>query len=218
MPLEIANTIAQLDEQWPNGSDSVDRGDDHIRMIKNVLKKTFPGPNGQGFSIPLTVDPDLLNKLSDKLDALNKRLDNQYRIGDICFRIDNVNPGTIYGGTWSMLQADACFYFGNGNNGGTQEGSNTPAVPLPSHSHAASIASAGSHKHGYELSRAFDEDRNSGDYIGAGQARVVRDGSRCISPAGDHTHQITVNDTGVVNPTIDVRGARYYFNVWKRIS
>lgn len=38
MGLETARTIAELDETNPLGSDQVKFGDDHLRMIKNVLK------------------------------------------------------------------------------------------------------------------------------------------------------------------------------------
>lgn len=38
MGLETARTIAELDENNPLGSDQVKFGDDHIRMVKNVLK------------------------------------------------------------------------------------------------------------------------------------------------------------------------------------
>lgn len=38
MPLENANKVSELNENWPLGSDTMSQGDDHIRMIKKVLK------------------------------------------------------------------------------------------------------------------------------------------------------------------------------------
>ena len=43
MALESATYINGLTETYPTGSDSISVGDDHIRVIKSVLKKTFPG-------------------------------------------------------------------------------------------------------------------------------------------------------------------------------
>ena len=40
---EQATFIAQLNPQLPDGSESVGGGDDHLRMIKQVLLNTFPG-------------------------------------------------------------------------------------------------------------------------------------------------------------------------------
>lgn len=39
MPLENANSIAELNENWPLGTDPMGQGDDHIRLMKRLLKK-----------------------------------------------------------------------------------------------------------------------------------------------------------------------------------
>lgn len=63
MALESASYISGLNPAWPAGSDSYHQGDDHIRLIKSVLRTTFPnitGPvtatqaqlNGAGSSMP----------------------------------------------------------------------------------------------------------------------------------------------------------------------
>ena len=38
MGLETGNTINDLNENWPLGTDPKSQGDDHIRLIKSVLK------------------------------------------------------------------------------------------------------------------------------------------------------------------------------------
>jgi len=48
--------ISDLIEDWPEGTDYPSDGDDHIRGIKNVLKKTFPLLDG-----PVNLTPDQLN-------------------------------------------------------------------------------------------------------------------------------------------------------------
>jgi hypothetical protein len=41
MGLEQANTIGELDENNPKSTDLISQGNDHIKMIKHVLKETF---------------------------------------------------------------------------------------------------------------------------------------------------------------------------------
>lgn len=48
MPLEIATSIESLNDLWPLDSDLYAEGDNHIRMIKSILKSTFPS-SGDGF-------------------------------------------------------------------------------------------------------------------------------------------------------------------------
>jgi hypothetical protein len=54
MPLETSTTIAGLNALWPTGTDPKSEGDDHLRLIKEVLQLTFP--NADGTKIPF-VDP-----------------------------------------------------------------------------------------------------------------------------------------------------------------
>ena len=49
MGIESGNYITNLNSSYPLSSDNVSEGDDHLRLIKNVLKKTFPaGSNDTG--------------------------------------------------------------------------------------------------------------------------------------------------------------------------
>lgn len=43
MPVESATTIDELDPSLPSVSDPLTEGDDHIRLIKQILKDTFTG-------------------------------------------------------------------------------------------------------------------------------------------------------------------------------
>ena len=62
MSLETANFIHQLNPSYPAGSDRLAQGDDHLRLIKSVLKSTFPNLTG-----PLTVTDTFINELSKHL-------------------------------------------------------------------------------------------------------------------------------------------------------
>lgn len=60
MPLENAtqtDTIPELNETWPTGQDAYSQGDDHIRLIKKVLKSTFPN-----LTSPITVSSEVINR------------------------------------------------------------------------------------------------------------------------------------------------------------
>lgn len=46
MALESATTINQLREEFPTGLDPKNQGDDHLRLIKGALKRTFPNVAG----------------------------------------------------------------------------------------------------------------------------------------------------------------------------
>ncbi len=45
MPLETAEFFDTLQPDWPLGTDPESQGDDHLRMIKQVIQNTFPGFN-----------------------------------------------------------------------------------------------------------------------------------------------------------------------------
>lgn len=58
MPLETGDHISDLVETNPPGTDNVSQGDDHIRLIKHVLKTTFPNIDG-----PVTSTDEELSNL-----------------------------------------------------------------------------------------------------------------------------------------------------------
>jgi hypothetical protein len=64
MPIESSTTIANLDQTWPLGGDPLNGGDDHLRLIKAVLKAQFPGVGAQGFAVPIAATEDEINYLS----------------------------------------------------------------------------------------------------------------------------------------------------------
>jgi hypothetical protein len=60
MGLEAATYITQLQEAWPLGGDLRREGDDHFRLLKRVLKNTFPDMDG-----PILATPQMLNELPE---------------------------------------------------------------------------------------------------------------------------------------------------------
>jgi hypothetical protein len=63
MGLETGSTISSFITSNPTSSDPVNQGDDHLRLIKSVLKAQFPGAAGSGFAIPITATEAEINAL-----------------------------------------------------------------------------------------------------------------------------------------------------------
>ena len=61
MPLEDTDNIGGLVPSNPLGIDTTTEGNDHIQLLKNVLKLIFPGVGLQGFAIPIIATEDELN-------------------------------------------------------------------------------------------------------------------------------------------------------------
>ena len=63
MGLETGSTISSFITSNPTSSDPVNQGDDHLRLIKSVLKAQFPGSAGNGFNTAITTTEAELNSL-----------------------------------------------------------------------------------------------------------------------------------------------------------
>lgn len=76
MPIETGTTIADLSEDWPLGGDPVLEGDNHLRLIKSVLKTQFPGDLGDGLNIPIIATEVEFNFLSGLSGNIQGQLDS----------------------------------------------------------------------------------------------------------------------------------------------
>ena len=63
MGLETGDYISNLDSEFPLEADPTHEGNEHLQLIKNVLKMTFPGSGG-GWTGPLTAGREFLNNLA----------------------------------------------------------------------------------------------------------------------------------------------------------
>ncbi|RKZ08040.1 hypothetical protein DRQ25_10035 [Candidatus Fermentibacteria bacterium] len=78
MAIENAEFIGGLDPKWPELDADISEGDDHLRLLKEVLIKTFGGKDGNGFAKAITATEDEINflggttsNLQDQLTALD---------------------------------------------------------------------------------------------------------------------------------------------------
>jgi hypothetical protein len=102
MSVESAGTIVELSSTWPLNGDPILEGDDHIRLIKNMLKSQFPGGGGQGFNIPITATEVELNYsvgvssgIQSQFDAITLDLTDNYLPlagGTVTDQIKGVTP------------------------------------------------------------------------------------------------------------------------------
>jgi microcystin-dependent protein len=94
MGLEAANYISDLIETNPTGSDPASSSDDHHRLVKKVLKQTFPNLNS-----PITASPAMLNGAKVRQGAGPGQGGNELSFGWVSPRIrmsvDGFDVGSI---------------------------------------------------------------------------------------------------------------------------
>ena len=175
MPLEDGTTISSLDKSFPLPDDVVNQGDDHLRLIKKVLKTTFPGEGGEGFNIPITATEEELNNLAG-LDF--NILDGFKFIGSVFGNALTAPVGTIMlfaqvtppAGWAQVTNASNCMLrHVTDSSGGTFAGTDSPIELDLAHSHATknhklTHNEMPSHGHGMFTGRADNNAPNVGAY------------------------------------------------------
>jgi len=81
--LETATTIAGLVITNPTTGDQVSQADDHLRLIKTVLKAQFPGAGSDGYNIPITATEVELNYVHGVTSAIQTQFNGVVPIGGI---------------------------------------------------------------------------------------------------------------------------------------
>lgn len=235
MPLENGTTISQLDSNWPSGNDSATRGDDHIRLVKSVLKAQFPGSTGMGFSKPITITEDELNGIVQAVSDVDAKLESFYPVGKVEIFLDDTNPNGLYPGNWTLVSGTASLSLGDGSsaNVGSIVGSDDQLVVLPEHNHSM----AHEHTRGsMEITGYFGGDDKigknpkggafyNGSSLGGGGAdgggnpsTIYFAASRSWSGKTSQPTNPNTGDKGTADATMNVAGARMPVNVWKRVS
>lgn len=81
MTVETALYPNQLDTSLPTAADLISEGDDHIRLIKTVIKTTFPGITGA--VTPSHVTFNLLGKTPELTDYSTGPASTQFVVDKI---------------------------------------------------------------------------------------------------------------------------------------
>lgn len=243
MPIETGDTISQLDSLWPLSGDPMQEGDNHLRIIKAILKAQFPGELGAGFAKVIVATENELNYLSgvtssiqDQFDALSQKITDdanaKHPVSSLLFTENPANPSTYgYPGVWTLQSAGSTIKTSAAGSQGVTEGSDTVDVPVPHHGHSAAFTGAPLDVHKHDSGAGIREGSHGGafPYGSAGtdpephrgwehgkhtSTRPYTDSVSAGTPAGE----VTVTETGTPSATINVAGKTYTVLVWKRTS
>ena len=222
MPIESATNISQLNTSYPASTDGVKEGDDHIRLIKQVLQSTFPNITG-----PVTKTHTELNRVYNEVpigaimmwSGSNASIPSGYALcnGQTVSRTDG-------GGTITTPDLRDRFIVGSGTSytTGNTGGANTVALTsgqMPSHTHGLNLniwtGGAGGHNHsvndpghahGYGIKVSDRTGAGDGFIVGPNTAGTWGFGTNgagtgiSINGVGDHAHAVgwtaSINNTG----------------------
>jgi len=208
MGLEAATTIAELVITNPDGDDKLNQGDNHIRMVKDVLQLIFPGSGGIGFAKPITATEDELNflagitsNINDDLDALGVRITaNEDAIANL---IETGTKMMFYqaaaptGWTIDATVTDNMLRIVDGTilAGGAAGGTDDPVLndKVPTHTHPFTTAEDGDHKHTMHYGT-----ENGGGNKWSTIIALNPPTNQAMFPnaEGDHTHSGTTDSNG----------------------
>lgn len=200
MALETGNYISDLNAANPNNTDLKSQGDDHLRLLKKVIKASFPNISGA---------------MTRTQDELNTGYDFRIPAGGIIMwsgALVNIPTGWfLCNGTNGTPNLQDRFVIGAGGAYAVGATGGSKDATLAAHSHTATLsgstAAAGGHSHGLSdpgHSHGLPNDRPYGGY-GAGGTIELHDsppttGSTSaattgitIAAAGDHAHSLTAS-------------------------
>jgi hypothetical protein len=204
MGLETASFISSLNSSWPLGTDSGTFGDNHLRLIKSVLKGTFPGSTGNGFNKQIVATEDEINHLTGLTVNINSALNTAKFPAGTVIPFYNATPPT----GWSLVTLSTSYMLIAGSVAGASTGgADSPLLndKVPSHTHTttgATTSPSGSHSHTFSpTSVAAFAVGGAGKISGAAESISLQTPS--ITAAGDHTHDLSgltiANNAGAAN-------------------
>lgn len=127
----------------------------------------------------------------------------------------STSPAAIYAGTtWKQLKNCIIFAAGDSFRAGTSGGSTSVTLTtahLPSHDHAISTGSAGSHTH--TIIGNVSKNNYATSWIGYtfGATSVT------TSSAGEHNHTLYIGSTGS-GSSFSIMNPYYAANIWQRVG
>jgi hypothetical protein len=216
MPIESATYINSLNPGNPASSDPVADSDNHIRLIKQALKNTFPNVTG-----PVNVTQHLLNSgipiggiimWSGALDALPAGW--ALCAGGTHTKTDG--SGTIVAPDLrNRFIVGAGSSYAPGNTGGAiAQGGSTDAQG--SHAHGGSVANwGGTHDHWvppHENSNSAVNVLSSATTSNGGYEVSRSNHLHDIAPSGEHAHTLTITTDGAHAHNVTIPDGRppYY--------
>ena len=134
--------------------------------------------------------------------------------------MDAIDPATIYGGTWALIDGqngEVSLNFGDGTSrDGGVLGENNPVVPVVEHTHTftGDLMAEHTHEENYATITNGMPDGNADRGANYMVAQSTKESG--VKSAG--TPSGTNSLTGTAGATLDVRGARISINIWQRTA
>ncbi len=201
MGLESATYIEDLNENNPLGTDSKAQGDNHLRLIKSVLKSQFPNLGSEA----VTATAEDLNEIFE-----NNRLVPTGAIMIWSGAIVDIPTGwSLCDGTLGTPNLINRFVAGTGTDtGGALDvgetgGSEDITLPASTEGHSLTAAEGPEHTHGVEVNRVGSDDRSGGVTGGTGEPQTPVDQTWVTTSSGNgtpHSHDIAPLPSGANLP------------------
>lgn len=185
MAVETASFISDLNPSWPDGSETFTQGDDHLRLIKNVLRNTFPNVNGAVIATATE-----LNTLAGMTGSVKDLITSASFPAGTVLVFAQASPPI----GWTLVSVAASYMLTVGVvAGGNVGGAHDPVLMnvVPAHSHDVSgltIGMSGEHQHTY--SKAIATYRPMDPYVHAGSDEGLGYITDVVS-GGAHTHSVS---------------------------
>lgn len=206
MPLETGDYISDLDDNYPLGGDPISQGDNHINLIKKVLKTTFPGALGNGYDSVITATEAELNYLGGvtfnvaaKISTIEGNIATLQATlpaptgTRMAFHQAAAPTGWVQDTTYNDYMLRVINTAGGGA-GGTDSPILNDKVPSHTHTFSASTSTDGAHSHSYTAPANYVA--SNGDRF----AITVASGTGATtSSAGSHNHSVSGTTAG--NPS-----------------
>lgn len=198
--------------------------------LSTLAPKASPGLTGTPTAPTANVDTNntqiatcgfvrnAIAKFAPMLDTMKKI----YPVGSIYISTVSTNPATLFGfGTWEAMPAGRVLLaqgksdWGTTYEAGSSGGEATHQLTvgeLPSHTHGASVNVAGEHTHNYTTYQYLN-------WHGSKEASSdwMNTSTGITSKAGNHSHTITVNNTGS-NTAHNNLQPYYACYIWRRTA
>ena len=200
MPLESASFISQLNIANPASTDTVSQADDHLRLIKSVLKNTFPN-----LDAPVTSTAAQLNSpVPVGVIVMWSGATNAVPSG---WALCNGTNGTPDLRDRFIVGAGSTYAVG-ATGGAATVTLNESQIPGHTHVISATTASAGAHTHTATVSDpghvhtalqpiSGSTSASGGSFGGQDNTRATGSSTTgitvSISSAGDHTHVVSAS-------------------------
>lgn len=144
-------------------------------------------------------DGTSIDSFSDVETALNGKVDSSslynliYPVGSVYISVANINPSTMFGGTWELMGDGYLRNNASEASGGSMTSGSTTLTEqqIPAHSHTATSSSAGSHTHTSttQSNGSHTHTSTTGSYGNHTHTATTQN-------TGAHTHTLTTNSTG----------------------